>query len=93
MTIPGITEKEQAIIEKILDNYINYDFFYYGSRKKGNFSKVSDLDILIKGTSQMPLEELEKLKSLFDKSDLPYIVNFADYYSINKDFFRIARSL
>lgn len=86
--ILGVTDKEQRIIEDILDAYAdNYSFYYYGSRVKGNFEKTSDLDILIKGEKKMPLLVLSNLKEKFDASYLPYIVNFSDYHNITPDFY------
>ena len=86
--ILGVTDKEQRIIEDILDAYAdNYSFYYYGSRVKGNFEKISDLDILIKGEKEMPLFILSNLKEKFDASYLPYIVNFSDYHNITPDFY------
>lgn len=86
--IAGITEKEQKIIERILDKYCkDYAFFYYGSRVKGTYEKTSDLDVLIKGKAEMPLAVLQKIKEEFDKSDLPYIVNFSDYYKLDSSFY------
>ena len=88
--ISGITEKEQQIIESILKKYDKeYSFFYYGSRVKGTFEKTSDLDILIKGNQEMPLSVLEEIKEKFDKSSLPYIVNFSDYYGIEEYFYNL----
>lgn len=59
----GVTDKEQRIIEDILDAYADsYAFYYYGSRVKGNFEKTSDLDVLIKGQKEMPLFILSELK-------------------------------
>lgn len=90
--IPGITEEEQQIIENILKEYDKeYSFFYYGSRVKGTFEKTSDLDILIKGNQEMPLSILEEIKEKFDKSSLPYIVNFSDYYAIEKYFYNLIK--
>lgn len=86
--IVGITEKEQKIIEHILDKYRkDYAFFYYGSRVKGTYEKTSDLDVLIKGKAEMPLAVLQEIKEEFDKSDLPYIVNFSDYYKLDSFFY------
>lgn len=86
--IAGITEKEQKIIEHILDKYRkDYAFFYYGSRVKGTYEKTSDLDVLIKGKAEMPLAILQEIKEEFDKSDLPYIVNFSDYYKLDSSFY------
>ncbi len=90
--IPGITEKEEKIIIDILKEYRNeFSFYYYGSRAKGNFEKTSDLDILIKGKTKIPLRILQKLKDFFDLSDLPYVVNFSDYHYITSDFYEIIK--
>ena len=86
--IAGITEKEQKIIERILDKYRkDYAFFYYDSRVKCTYEKTSDLDVLIKGKAEMPLAVLQEIKEEFDKSDLPYIVNFSDYYKLDSSFY------
>ena len=88
--IKGITEEEEAIIKQILNPYFSeYEFFYYGSRVKGNFEKTSDLDILIKGQEKMPYDKLEVIKFLFDNSYLPFVVNFVDYYSIDEHFYNL----
>jgi len=84
----GITKEEQNIIRSIFSKYKNYNFYYYGSRVKGTFEKTSDLDILIKGKSEMPLNTLADIKDEFDESSLPYIVNFADYHSITPEFYK-----
>ena len=89
----GITEKEQKIIERILDKYRkDYAFFYYGSRVKGTYEKTSDLDILVKGKAEMPSAVLQGIKEEFDNSDLPYIVNFSDYYKLDGSFYKRIKS-
>lgn len=86
--IAGITEKEQKTIERILDKYSqDYAFFYYGSRVKGTYEITSDLDVLVKGAAEMPLTVLQGIKEEFDNSDLPYIVNFSDYYNLDNSFY------
>lgn len=88
--IKGINSAEEQIIQDILKPYrTDFDFFYYGSRVKGNFEKTSDLDILIKGKKEMPYGKLEIIKFLFDKSDLPFVVNFADFNSIDEKFYSL----
>lgn len=91
--ILGITEKEQSIVINILEEYKRqYNFYYYGSRVKGNYNKTSDLDILIRGSKEMPVSELAKLKEKMDESKLPYIVNFSDYHSIDDKFFSLIKN-
>ena len=93
MMIKGINNKEQSIIRSILNEYTSkYDFFYYGSRVKGNFRVLSDLDILIKSDSKVSLDDLETLKMLFDNSNLPYVVNLVDYNNIDKDFYNLIKN-
>lgn len=91
--ISGVSREEQEIITTILSEYKkDYTFYYYGSRVKGNFSKTSDLDILIKGEHEMPLSDLVELKEKFDESKLPYIVNFTDYNGIDDKFYNLIKS-
>ncbi|MGN0018941.1 MAG: nucleotidyltransferase domain-containing protein [Candidatus Gastranaerophilaceae bacterium] len=54
------------MIKNILNEYNSeYSFYYYGSRVKGSFEKTPDLDILIKGKTQMPLAMLADIKNKF----------------------------
>ena len=62
--IKGISEKEEKIIKEILSKY-PYDFYYYGSRVKGDFTSSSDLDIL---TDKIPYNTLEEISILFNKT-------------------------
>lgn len=87
--IKGITSEQESIIKSILKPFKDYEFYFYGSRVKGNFEVTSDLDILVKGEKEFPLDKLEMVKILFDNSDLPYIVNFVDYNSIDERFYKL----
>ena len=90
--IKGLNEEEEQIIKTILSPYMNgFDFYYYGSRVKGNFEKTSDLDILIKGDNKFPYDSLDTIKTLFDKSNLPFIVNFVDYHLIDEKFYNLIK--
>ena len=89
----GVTEKELEIIKNILLPYRNkYQIFAYGSRVKGNFRMLSDLDLMIKGKSQAEISDIEDLKEKFDDSSLSYIVNIVDYYSLSESFYGIIES-
>lgn len=89
----GVTEGDLKLIKSIIEPYKNkYEFFAYGSRVKGNFRPLSDLDLMIKGKTNADLNDIEKLKELFDESNLSYIVNICDYYSFSKSFYDIIKS-
>ena len=93
MTIKGVTESEQKIIDTILTPYKDkYDFYYYGSRVKGNFRFLSDLDILIKSKNEVLSSDLEIIKTLFDNSNLSYVVNFTDYNNIDENFYNLIKN-
>ena len=86
--IKGITETEEKIIKEILSKY-PYEFFYYGSRVKGDYTKASDLDILIKSPNPIPYSQIESMSIEFNESIIPYIVNFADYNNMSSDFYKL----
>ncbi len=84
--IKGVTEEEYSIIKNILKNY-PCKFYAYGSRVKGDFSALSDLDILVKSDNYD--DYITSLKDSFDKSKLPYVVNFTDFNTLDKDFYTL----
>ena len=85
--IKGVSEKEEIIIKSILKNF-PYEFYYYGSRVSGNFTKGSDLDILLKNDKEIPYSEIEKIKTEFNESTIPYIVNISEYTKMDERFFK-----
>ena len=84
--LKGVTEEENLIIKDILSIY-NAQFYAYGSRVKGNFSELSDLDILVKSDNFDNITT--ELKNKFDQSRLPYVVNFTDFNSIDSNFYKL----
>lgn len=88
MTIKGLTEKEASIVKEILNPYLEkYDFYFYGSRVKGNFRKLSDLDILVQTNSEIDFNDIDDIREKFDNSDLSFIVNLA--YDVDDKFYAL----
>ena len=88
MPIKGLTEKEETIVKNILKPYFSkYDFYFYGSRVKGNFRPLTDLDILMKSNTDMNLNDIDEIKEKFDESDLSFVVNLA--YNVDKKFYNL----
>ena len=89
--IKGINEKEECIIQGILKDY-PYDFFYYGSRVKGNYTKLSDLDILLKNETEVPYSVIEDIELKFNESKIPYIVNILQYANMDENFYNLIKN-
>lgn len=90
MTIKGVTTEEEIIIKSIIEPYKEkYDFYYYGSRVKGNYRFLSDLDVMIKGKQTADVEDINNLKDKFDKSNLSYVVNISDFYNLDEKFYEL----
>lgn len=91
MPIKGLTEKEDKIVKDILKLYLEkYDFYFYGSRVKGNYRPLSDLDILVVPKTSINLNDIELIRKMFDNSDLSFIVNFA--YDIDDKFYNLIKN-
>ena len=86
--IKGVTEKEEKIIKDILRKY-PYDFYYYGSRVKGDFTKASDLDIL---TNELSYSELEEIEYQFNESRIPYVVNLSLKSNMDEKFYSLIKN-
>ena len=86
--IKGVTEKEEKIIKDILRKY-PYDFYYYGSRVKGDFTKASDLDIL---TNELSYSELEEIENQFNESRIPYVVNLSLKSKMDEKFYNLIKN-
>ena len=86
--IKGINNTEEEIIKKILAEY-PYKFYFYGSRVKGGFTRGSDLDILILADRELPAGELERLDTEFNKSKIPYRVNFSQRITMDENFYKL----
>ncbi len=101
--IPNFIEDCEFLIQKLEDKFqqepyfriiseilkCNSDndceFFAYGSRVKGSFQKSSDLDILIKGDIEP--EILQNIQKQIDESEIPFVVHFSNYETMDSDFF------
>lgn len=88
--IKGITKQEYKILTEILKDY-PYEFFVHGSRVRGDFSPLSDLDIMIKAKKAIPQSIKEELSYKFDNSLLPYVVNLSDFNTMDERFYDLIK--
>lgn len=88
--IKGITVEEEKIIQSVLKNY-PYDFYFYGSRVKGDFTKSSDLDILLKSDKEIPYSIIEEIELKFNESKIPFVINISQFANMNKNFYNLIK--
>jgi predicted nucleotidyltransferase len=84
--IIGLSEQNFNIIKNIIKKY-PAEFYAFGSRVKGDFTELSDLDLLVKSDNYDEISQ--NLREDFDSSLLPFVVNIADYNSIDKSFYKL----
>lgn len=84
--IKGLSEQNYNIIKNIVKKY-SAEFYAFGSRVKGDFTELSDLDLLVKSDNYDDISS--KIREDFDKSLLPFVVNIVDYYNIDKNFYKL----
>ena len=90
MQIKGLSQNEENIIKSILQPYKDeYSFYYYGSRVKGDFRFLSDLDLMIKGNTTVQTDFINDLKDKLDKSNLSFAVNISDFYNLDEHFYKL----
>jgi len=76
----GLKENELQILKETLKKY-NIKAKIFGSRAKGNYSKGSDIDIVVYNGDK------DSLFYLFDELDekLPYFIDIIEYSKINNE--------
>ena len=86
----NISPSEMSIIKKILHQQIpSYKVWAFGSRVKGTAKKFSDLDLVIKTTTPLPLNILGDLAEAFSESDLSIKVDILDWSRISEEFQKV----
>lgn len=69
-----------------------YEVFVYGSRADGTAQKWSDIDIGIMGKERVPSKKLVLIKDAVEESNIPYLVDIADFTRVADKFRRVALS-
>lgn len=79
------------ILKTLNENIKNAKFFVFGSRAKGNYKQYSDIDIAIQADYEIPIDVLDKVRSIFNNSTLPIEVDIVDLNSIEDNFKNIIK--
>ena len=79
-----LSKKHKEIVDKILKG--EKDILVFGSRMKGGYTNLSDLDLCIKKKEAASIKKIALLKADFEDSSLPFTVDLIDYYRVDKNF-------
>ena len=71
----------EDILEIISTHAPQAEFWAYGSRVRGGAHEASDLDLVIRNTTQLnaPISNLVLLRYEFEESSLPFLVELHDW--------------
>ncbi len=76
-----------AEVQKILLEFVpDYEVWAFGSRVNGTAKKTSDLDLVLRGKSPLPIAQKVNLKEAFAESTLPIKIDFVEWNDINETF-------
>lgn len=85
-----VTPEHLRIVFSILLKYVpEHEVLAFGSRVNQKPKKHSDLDLVIKTDSPLPVKTLALLRDAFSESNLPFKVDIVDWSRISKNFQKI----
>lgn len=86
--------RELELVLKILKTHLPHcDVWAFGSRVTGRgVKKHSDLDLVVVGRNQIPVDKIFSLSEAFQESDLSFRVDVLDWCCLSKEFQKIIKS-
>ncbi len=77
----NLTDDQRETVVSAIRQYLplEVDIFFFGSRVDGTARKSSDLDVLLKGSAEIPLGAIALIRERLENSDLPFSVDLLDY--------------
>ena len=82
-----IQPRHEHIVKAILRQHMPEAVVYaFGSRVALNAKPHSDLDLVIVGEGEIPIQRMHLLEEAFADSDLPFRVDVLDWHVISDDF-------
>lgn len=79
----------KAEVQKILTRYLDpkqYDFFFFGSRVKGNNFRRADIDIGIMGKKPISAKAKLAIQEELDELPLLYKIDLVDFNTVTPGF-------
>ncbi len=86
----GLNKENLFLIEQILHNSLSdkneWSVSVFGSRRRGDHKKYSDLDLWIESSPTLSSNDLEELKEKFEESDLPIKIDLVTPETVIPDY-------
>ena len=79
------------IIKKIRSLLPSAEIMVFGSRVRGDAKRYSDLDIALDDSGAISLQIMAQIEEGISQSDIPYKVDFLDFYKTDVDFQTLIR--
>lgn len=81
----------KTVLAILSEHVPDYEVWAFGSRVNQRPKRHSDLDLVIRTNSSLPVNVLANLRDSFSESNLPFKVDVVDWAKISKDFQKIIR--
>lgn len=83
----GLNEREYDEIKILYFLFPNIkEILIFGSRARGDYKKVSDIDLAIKG--ELTKLDMANIRNYFDEGKIPYKVDVVEYEKISNEAFK-----
>jgi len=82
----GVTPEQLTIVRTIVRGLTDKPVFVFGSRIAKKAQKNSDLDLCLKDSEKMDLLLLGEIREKLQESNLPFIIDLADYNRMPKEY-------
>jgi uncharacterized protein len=76
-----IKQKIIAVISALMPDV---KIYLFGSRARGTNGPKADIDIALDGGKQLPIEDVDEIKSMFKESNIMYQIDVVDVYQVSE---------
>lgn len=74
---------KQKIIAVISALIPDARIYLFGSRARGTNSEYADIDIALDAGKELPIKDVDELKSMFRESNIWYVIEIVDLYQVS----------
>ena len=76
-----IKQKIIAVISALMPDV---KIYLFGSRARGTNGDRADIDIALDGGAELPIEDVDEIKSMFKESNIMYQIDVVDFHQVSE---------